>query len=548
MGLVLQRVRPDGADPVPLWRAVFPAFAWREVLDEPRVTVRVRAAGGSRARLRSSDGRRVAEIANAQVDGEWTTHISAAEDTWYWVDGDVDEVTWETDEQLALPQVTAVVPTFRRPVEAVAQTRALLAADVVAHVVLVDQGGDLDDVAELIELRRQEPERLVLLSQDNLGGSGGYARGMLESLRWPDDAVFLGDDDALIEPESLRRMVVLQALSAARGRPCLVGTGMQSAESPEILVSLAERVEPTRFWWGPADGLAEPLDLAVATTPQEWHQLLPTHRTDYAAWWGALLPPGTVAELGLPAPYFLKWDDAEYGLRARRRGYAVRTLPGVAVRHPTWAAKGTAAGWASYLMHRNRLATAAAYRCGRGVLVDSFLHQVKHVLSLQYTNAALWQGAASAVLAGPDAWLGSDLRSARATAEAILEQMPSWEHSPDDARPRSWGRAVGTLRALAGLVLPRRTASAWTRRVSPADHSWRDGVGADRVVVESAEGPPTVLQREPRRARGLLSETLTTHVRLALRWRRLQHSYGRALPPLLGQDYWRRVLGLDTTA
>lgn len=544
MGLLLQRFRPDGAEPVPLWPAAFPAFVWREVLRDDRVTVTVRASG-RHARLRAAEAGRVTDVASATVDGEWRYEISATEATWYWVEGDVDDVTWGVDEDLSTPRVTAVVPTFRRPAEAVAQTRALLAADVVARVVVVDQGEGLGDVPAFADLQSREPDRVVLLSQHNLGGSGGYARGMLESLRWPADAVFLSDDDAVIEPESLRRMVVLQALSAARGRPCVVGTGMRSAEQPELLVALTERVEPRTFWWGPADGLADPLDLAAATTPAEWHRLLPTRRADYAGWWGALLPPGAVTDIGLPAPYFLKWDDAEYGLRARRRGYDIRTLPGVAVRHPTWAAKGTAAGWHSYLMHRNRLATAAAYRCGRGVLLDSFVHQVKHVLSLQYATADLWNGAADAVLAGPDTWLGSDLRDARATAEAILDRLPPPGTGSDDAVPRAWGRAVAAARAVAGLVLPGSTSPAWTTRVSAGELSWRDGLGADRVVVD-APGGAAVLERDPARARRLLRDTLVTHARLALAWPRLTRRYAHALPPLLREDYWRRVLGLDS--
>ena len=38
---------------------------------------------------------------------------------------------------------------------------------------------------------------------------------------------------------------------------------------------------------------------------------------DYNAWWMCLIPRAVAEDVGLPLPLFIKWDDAEYGLRAR---------------------------------------------------------------------------------------------------------------------------------------------------------------------------------------------------------------------------------------
>lgn len=538
--VLLQRDVRDTADPAAMWTAVLPVATWCAVLQSRRARLRVEASSAPvRVMARSGTAEKVLE--SAHVQGVWEVDLTLPEVTWVWVDGDVDVVEWEVAEEPPLPRVTAVVPTFGRPAEAASQTHALLAADVVGHVVVVDQGGGLADDVAFVRLCEREPERVLLVSQDNVGGSGGYARGMLEALRWPEDAIFLGDDDALIDGESLRRMVVLQALSAARGDRCIVGTGMRSAEHPEQLISLSERVEPRRFWWGPADGLRAPLDLS--RWPEGWDELIPVHEPDYAGWWGALLPPTAVADVGLPAPYFLKWDDAEYGLRARRRGYRVRTLPGAAVRHPTWGAKGTAASWASSPMHRNRLATAAAYGAGRGVLLDSFLHQVKHVLSLQYTAADLWQHGASQALAGPRDWLGTDLRRVRPEAQRVIDEAPAPQIAQGAEAPDERGASL--LRAVVGLWRPVPTKTN-ARRVSANDLSWRTTLGADHVRVENPDGEPTaVLHRDPRRARRLLRDVVVLHLRLALRWSRLRREYRRALPRTWTSSYWLQELGLS---
>lgn len=545
--VLLQHDRPGLADPTAMWSAVLPAHAWAEVLTTPTITVHARGAAGTRIRLMAMTGgvRRV--LVETQLDDDWAVDVPTAGHTWMWIEGDVEEVSWSCAEDVALPRVTAVVPTFGRPREVVTQARALLAAVVVGRVVVVDQAGTLADDPVFSSLRQESGDRLILLTQDNLGGSGGYARGMIESLRWPDDAVFLSDDDATIHPESLRRMVVFQALARERGRACVVATGMRSAERPASLVSLAERVEPSRFWWTPADGLREPLDLADGW-PEEWDRLLATHPPDYAGWWGALLPPGTVSDLGLPAPFFLKWDDAEYGLRARRRGYLVRALPGVAVTHPTWAAKRTAAGWHSLLMHRNRLATAAAYGAGRGVLLDSFVHQVKHVLSLQYTTAELWQQAARTMLSGPRAWLGSDLLRARSDAQALIDRTRSPDPRATDAtagRRRPVSAVAGAVRSVLGLWRP-AARDGWTTTLPAAELTWRDALGVDRVVLDHGdEQTPDILQRDPARARALMADILLTHVRLALRWGRLRAQYRQALPQVVTTGYWTLTIGIE---
>jgi galactofuranosylgalactofuranosylrhamnosyl-N-acetylglucosaminyl-diphospho-decaprenol beta-1,5/1,6-galactofuranosyltransferase len=248
-----------------------------------------------------------------------------------------------------------------------------------------------------------------------------------------------------------------------------------------------------------------------AGTPDVWSFTRPTDRAEYGAWWGCVVPPGAAPRLGLSAPYFLKWDDAEYGLRARAAGYDVLTLPGLTVRHPTWATKGTSSSWSSWPMHRNRLATAAAYGAGRGVLVDSLVHQVKHVLSLQYLTAELWNAALDEVLAGPG-WLDADLTAVRPKAQALI----------DDAATRR-----GPARPGRG----RRTELA-----SPASFDWRTGLRHGVVTFADGSAP---LVRDRRRAWHGLARAVALHARAAVRWRDLRTAYGPALPRSSSVAAWR---------
>ncbi|MFE5774739.1 glycosyltransferase family 2 protein [Brachybacterium sp. NPDC056505] len=589
VGTMLQRTLSAAA---PLWEQAFAAWAWRHAVGPRPVHVEVEGAGiggteanrsngargtdvlpaSPRPHLLGADGDAAIDLGEIGAEGRTVNLADPSTPAWLWVEGlraasAGNESTatagvgaagvgagygvrWWVDEQVELPRVSAVVPTFRRENDATAQAHAFAAMPFVARVLVIDQGGTLAGHVPFAELvqessARDAAARIELIEQPNLGGSGGYARGMLAALEDPTQAIFLSDDDALISEESLRRLLTFQALAEA---PTILGTGLLNADSPvgaPTLLTEAEHVERTTFFWRPADGMHGPLDLA-GTTPADWDALLPRTSADYTGWWGTLLPPGAVGTLGLPAPFFLKWDDAEYGLRASASGYSTMVLPGASVTHPSWDAYRTQMSWSARILHRNRLATAAAHRAGRGVLADSLAHQLKHVLSGLHLTARLWDEGARAALAGPEAWLGRDLGTARADGQAVVDawrerQRPRTE-SLEPTRTTPFSLPAGALRALARVLSPVRAPRSVLE--IPADEvSWRTVLGADAVIITSAQGERIdAFAIEGHDDRSLLLRVLRTHVRLALRWGRLRRRYARALPRWTTAGAWREIL------
>ena len=490
------------------------------------------------------------------ADEPWVLDVPTATADWCWLElaagpdqGTLVSADWTAPAETEPRPLTVVVPTYRAEDDALAQlarlTRPAL-ADVVGRVVLIDQGGTLASHPGSSSALAAAGDRVLLVEQPNLGGSGGYSRGLFEAAeRWPDDPVFLHDDDARVHPETLRRLTVLAALAPRT----FFGTGLLDADAPTHLQALAEGVARRPFRWGPTDGVDGDhggVELAGAT-PETWVFTHPDDGAEYAAWWGCVVPAGAVGELGLAAPYFLKWDDPEYGLRAGRVGYTVRTLPGFAVHHPTWATKGTSASWSSWPMHRNRLATAAAYGAGPGVLLDSLVHQIKHVLSLQYATAELWNEAIAEVLRGPG-WLDGDLTTVRPRAQALLDAMPA---RPVVGLPAATGaggsdrlgRVSAAARAATGLL---RAAGVGgeegvARLDAPSAFGWADGLGRDAVVFADGTTP---LVRDPRRARRALLRTLRLHASAAVRWARLRRRYAGSLPRASSENAWRVRFGL----
>lgn len=541
------------------WFNAAPLAWWGQIFERASATVRVEAQGMLRVCAVLRDGSPQV-LEQVEVSGEWSrsfAELNAYRFVWIELQGTADAgallscYQWDVFPAAPVPaehvagergadiRITAVVPTFKREDDALDQVEYLLSEQGLAYVgrvVLIDQGGTIRAHERTASLLAQHNDRFVLLEQGNFGGSGGYARGMRESLRWADDYVLLLDDDAHIDIESLRRAFEISRSSATS---TIVGTGLVSAETQVDLEALAERVDARNFQWGAADAVVDGVDLA-RSTPDSWSALDPEADSDYCGWWGCLLPAGTVKDLGLPAPFFIKWDDAEYGLRATNSGYQVRAIPGVSVWHPTWASKQTSASWSSWMMHRNRFAVAAAYGAGRGVIKDSLIHQIKHVLSAQYDTANLWELALNEFAQGPQ-WLSVDMVNARDRAQDQINRFSVRLGQPVQGLTSREYSKFDFVRAIAALVLP--TAVRGTERVvTAADYTWRTSVGVQQVrVVDAESGQNTrVLAQSSTIGRAQISRVLKQHFKLATNWTSLQGLYTQT--KLRGSEVWEQLL------
>ena len=523
-----------------LWGQAFPVLVWRKVLGDR--TPMVAVEGGGAALRGALDGHET-RFDPIPAGGRPLTPSELAQE-WLWAEGAAGAVTWSMRGRTELPPVTVVMPTYRREGEAIAQIHRFLEMDTVTRIVVVDQGGTLDSLAEFSAMLAQH-EQLRLISQPNLGGSGGYARGMLEAAGDPGAAVLFSDDDAVLSAESLRRMVTYQALAA---RATIIGTPLFSSRRPSQLITHTETVRAEVFQWVAVDRIRGTIDLD-GTTPADWDFLSPHGQANYTGWWGTLFPPGTASELGLPAPLFLKWDDAEYGLRATSHGYDHAVLPGTAVHHPPWTAYRTQMSWTARVLHRNRLAIAAAYGAGRGVIVSSLVHQLKHILSGHLLTAELWESGIAAVSAGPEAWLGHDLPRARRESTQVFDQ---WHREHDASLlvaatheaplPLPWGLA----RAAARMVLPDKPSRV-VLAVKADEVHWRTTLGGDTLLITDDEGTPesafVVRGSAMRRA---LSRTVRSHTRLARHWSALQGRYRDALPRHTTAASWAELFETAT--
>ncbi|WP_375000317.1 glycosyltransferase [Aeromicrobium sp. CTD01-1L150] len=557
----------------------FPAAYWQRWTVVEAVRLALRTSGAGTVIVYRSNSQGVQQrIGAAVVKGsqEVTFDLSLrtfGDGGWYWFDvvaGDEDVVIeggeWTTGSDPVTTGNTSLgITTFNKPDYCV-QTLATLAsqADVLAEIdtiYVVDQGDQkVADRPELTEIEQQLGDQLRIVDQANLGGSGGFSRAMSETLdAGRSDFLLLLDDDVEIEPESIYRSVQFSRFCRT---PTIVGSHMFDLLDKPILHAFSETVDTYYFIWRSALPKQVRHDFRRSNLRQTpWmHQRLDP---DYNGWWMCMIPTKVIREVGLSVPVFIKWDDAEYALRARDHGYGTVSLPGSALWHVSWVDKDDSQDWQAYYHARNRLLTGllhSPHAKGGKLISNSGRIDLKHLLTMQYYAATLRHRAIRDLLQGPEhlhRTMASTMPELRAaTADFVETQIitdpddlpATWEGKqlfPDDAdaEPRGARLALFTLRAAARHWrhrVPQGNIDRPQVELAKADASWWRVPSYDSALISSADGRgKSVYQRDRTTFRRLWRESRKLHRELEKNWDRLAREYRAALPDVTSQEAWR---------
>jgi galactofuranosylgalactofuranosylrhamnosyl-N-acetylglucosaminyl-diphospho-decaprenol beta-1,5/1,6-galactofuranosyltransferase len=395
----------------------FPASYWQRwtTAAEVTATARIDAADHCRAQLLASDiggHRRI--IAAEVITGSGTVTLTAKLDKFadggaLWLQFDaleggvtVADIEWTVASPETVRPVAIAICTFNRADDC-ANTVAALASDErvlssLDAVYVVDQGTDPVESRELFQqVAPKFGDRLHYLRQANLGGAGGFSRGLYEaSAAGPHADVLLMDDDVLCEPESVLR---LSAFANMTTDPALIGAQMLFLYNPNYLLASGERADLATLRRGlPTD--------KYGVRNSNVLKKLPERRIDaeYNGWWSCLIPAEVVRQIGMPLPVFFQWDDVEYSLRAGRAGIPTITLPSTGVWHADFYWKDVD-GFAHYFSTRNGLITAALDPgFAPTSLAKQLSREISHsIVSLQYGLAHTQLRAIEGFLEGPNA-------------------------------------------------------------------------------------------------------------------------------------------------
>ncbi|MDJ0425428.1 glycosyltransferase [Rhodococcus fascians] len=554
----------------------FPASYWRRYSILKSVVLRVEVSGHCRIDVYRSkaDASRIHVEGREAVDGdaaqEFLIDLGPFEDGgWIWFDITSDsEVVLESAGWYAPidapgeATVAVGIPTFNRPTYAVKALVALgsdpLVLDVIQAVIMPDQGTrKAKDEPGFDEAAAALGGRLAIHDQANLGGSGGYSRIMYEALNnTACQHILFMDDDIEIEPDSILRALAMSRFAKV---PTLVGGQMLNLQARSHLHVMGEVIDRGNFMWTGAQNVE--YDHDFSEDPLRTSKLL--HRridVDYNGWWMCMIPRVVAEELGQPLPLFIKWDDAEYGLRAREAGYPTVTLPGAAIWHMAWSDKDDAIDWQAYFHLRNRLVVASLHMPGdgKGLVLDTIKATVKHLLCLEYSTVAIQNLAIRDFLAGPEHIL-EILPTALPTVHALRKEFPDAVVVGSSTElPLASGEEVGAVGLPTNPISKvRRLAKGLLHNVKPAheqhherpqlnvptlDARWFLLSQVDGVTVTTADGRGVVYRKRDRaQAAALLKEALSLRKQLAAEFPALKARYRDAVPHLTSKETWERV-------
>ncbi|NYJ04633.1 glycosyltransferase [Petropleomorpha daqingensis] len=555
----------------------FPASYWRRWSVLENVVLRMTLSGACRVDIYRSkaDGESM-HVTGATHEGadrtlEFELDLAPfADGGWYWFDITTDEPTSIRDAGWYAPHAPAEelklavgICTYNRPVDAVAALEALVEDKTVRDdlhlVVVADQGNKhVKDAAHFPAVADALGDRLRVVQQPNLGGSGGFARTIHESFtRSEATHVVLLDDDIQLEPDSLLRA---RAFAAYAKEPILVGGQMLALQDRSVLHAMGEIVDRSNFFWRNAPNTEYFHDFGEETL-RESPDLHRRIDVDYNGWWMCLIPRQVFETVGMPLPVFIKWDDAEYGLRAFAAGFPTVSLPGTAIWHLSWGDKDDASDWQAYFHIRNRLIAAALHsphKHGGSMFRDMLKNDLRFLITLQYSTVELHQMAYRDFLAGPEAMFEqmpasvvraretrathSDGRVLSSEAELPLPSMAAAEAIKFRQIPVNPLQIGSTLvKAIAHNASPVAPVNREVPQLNLAyqDARWFLLARLDSATVGTADGRGvTFRQRDPKAFRALFANSVRLLNQMSKNFPDLQQRWQAAAAELTSVDRW----------
>ncbi len=207
-----------------------------------------------------------------------------------------------------------------------------------AFSVLVVDNGSRPETLGL--LRAGLGTATLLENEKNLGFALGSNRGIEWALDRGAEYVFLLNNDTVVDPDCLRTLV-----EVAEGDPSvgIVGAVNFYLEKPDVIWYSGGMVDwRTGNVWDPT----------CEKTRTQLDGIPSIREVDDVAGSALLIKASVVREIGLMDPrYFLYWEETEWCIRARRRGYRVLASLDARIWHKV---SGSAGPLARYFMIRNR--------------------------------------------------------------------------------------------------------------------------------------------------------------------------------------------------
>lgn len=397
----------------------------------------------------------------------------------------------------------------------------------------------------------QGDPRIHLYQNLNVGGAGGFARGMMESLYAGHAThILFMDDDVTIQVEALERTYNLLVFLKEEYQDRFLSGAMLRLDRPNYQHVSGEYVagRDIRQLKGPVN-----LSSYKNVIFNEKYESVPH---EHAAWWYCCIPVGIARLDNLPMPFFVRGDDVEYSMRNIDR---ILTLNGISVWHAAFERKYSTL-MENYFMFRNQtVAILLHHSISRIGFLKFFLRRfAREVFRYDYAAADLLFDGIERVLEGPDFFVHNDTvrdlkeHAAKQTKTKPLRKLreenicyDAFKEALTKERETKLVKGIRFL-TLNGHLLP----GCCFRPKNYAEYGYRSNskhfFRYQRVLAcdpNFDEG--VILEIDRARCLRLILRFVKDFVRIVVGWHGLEKRYREAFSYMTSEAFWRKYLKLD---
>ena len=402
----------------------------------------------------------------------------------------------------------------------------------------------ISDNGQTLDVAAMQTDRVHVFPNRNVGGAGGFTRGMIEILDMlperPFTHVLVMDDDVLINTNALLRTYrLLQFL-----KPEFAGKTVAGA-----MLRLDNRSlqHECGGWW---DGFCVRNDKTMLDL-KSIANILFNEKEDmanYNAWWYSCIPISKISNDNLPLPIFIRYDDVEYGLRT---GSDIIAMSGICLWHEPFEYRFSSSS--QYYEIRNEMIVNALHwpNWGFKQAREVLRYSVKvNIGRYRYSDCKLAFKALEDFCKGPDFLLTTDGEALHREVMMIGDRFRPLKELPvrfdeneyiKSQRMEKPAKKRFRLLTLNKHLVPRKGDAV----VDAALNGVKDFAGKKRVLNYDVGGNRGfVTEYDGKRLRETMQGYRRTVRMMKEKYAGACEAYRQAMPTLVSREFWDKYLGL----
>ena len=209
------------------------------------------------------------------------------------------------------------------------------------------------DNAQTLDEKDFKNPRVHYIKNKNVGGSGGFTRGIIEATFRSDTKYtncILMDDDITLDSSTIEKTFAFLKILRDEFSEKMIGGAMLYQEQKYIQAEAGAL-------WNSSISVIRNHNFDLRKEDIIVKNELDGQEINYNGWWYCCIPTKIITKDNLPLPIFIHMDDMEYGMR-NEHGFIL--LNGICVWHPNLVNKGPVTNF--YYNSRNMLILNSRYK------------------------------------------------------------------------------------------------------------------------------------------------------------------------------------------